>query len=161
MNAKKTRLRAWARLTCKNAVIFGAIVGMLSTVGSTAIAQTRVAYVVQSDRGGMIGQRSKEIRGLRATGQPVELRGTCLSACTMYLSLPNACVSSNATLGFHGPTRNGQRLSAREFDHWSQVMASNYREPLRSWYMTEGRHRISGYYRFSGAQLIQMGYRQC
>ena len=124
-------------------------------------AQTGGAIIVRSDRGGMLGQRSQQIRQLRASGQRVELRGTCLSACTMYLSLPNACVAASASFGFHGPSRNQRALPAAEFEHWSEVMARNYREPLRSWFLSEARYRISGYYELSGAELIRMGYAAC
>lgn len=161
MSSRKTRLRDQNRFVQTAKLALGLIIGTLGMGGTDAAAQTSVAYIVQSDRGGWIGQRSKEIRALRASGQPVELRGTCLSACTMYLSLPNACIAPTATFGFHGPSRNGQALPPREFDHWSQVMADTYREPLRSWFMNEGRYRTSGYFQLSGAQLINMGYRQC
>lgn len=161
MKINITRLRA--RLWCvqKRLVVCSALAGTAALVGGPVLAQTQAAFIVQSDRGGMLGQRSREIRKLRAAGQRVELRGTCLSACTMYLSLPNVCVSSSATFGFHGPTRDGQRLSDPEFDHWSQVMANNYREPLRSWFLTEARYRTSGFYKLSGAELIRIGYPQC
>jgi hypothetical protein len=161
MEFKETRLRDWLFTAPKRLALGCAAAGLLMMAAPPVAAQARAAYIVQSDRGGMIGQRSQQIRSFRAAGQRVELRGTCLSACTMYLSLPNACVASNATFGFHGPTRNGQRLSQREFEHFSQVMADNYREPLRSWFLTKARHRTSGYYSLSGAELINMGYRGC
>jgi len=161
MESKETRLRAWHRSAKKMFMIGCAVAGLLGTGAAPALAQARAAFIVQSDRGGWLNQRSKEIRQFRSTGQRVELRGTCLSACTMYLSLPGTCVSRNATLGFHGPSRNGQPLSRQDFDHWSRVMASNYREPLRTWFMNEGRHRTSGYHRISGVELIRMGYTEC
>ena len=162
MKSKETRLRAWYPHALKKVILSCIVSGILSTAGSSAIAQTRVAYVVQNDRGGMIGERRMKVDSLRSTGQRVELRGTCLSACTMYLSLPNTCVYSNASLGFHGPTtRDGQRLSNSDFDYWSSVMASNYREPLRQWFMTKARYLTSGYYKLTGAELIRMGYQQC
>ena len=133
----------------------------LAVMAGPAAAQSGGTMVVNADRGGYIGQRSAEIRFLRATGQRVEVRGLCLSACTMYLSLPNMCVAPDARLGFHGPSRNGRALAPVEFDHWSEVMAESYREPLLSWFMNEGRYRTSGYYEFTGAALIRMGYPAC
>ncbi len=117
--------------------------------------------VVTNDRGGSLGERADLIRQLRSSGQRVELRGTCLSACTMYLGLTNICISASAQFGFHGPTRDGHRLPAAEFDLWSQVMARNYAPELQRWYLHTARHRISGYYRKSGAELIRMGYPEC
>ena len=161
MKLKKPRLRAWLFSAQKKLTLFCTVLGVLSITGSAVAAQTRAVFVVQSDRGGWIVQRSKKIRDLSATGQRVELRGSCLSACTMYLSLPSACISPSATFGFHGPTRNGQQLSKREFDYFSRILADNYKEPLRSWFMTEARYRTVGYYKFTGAQLISMGYSRC
>ena len=98
---------------------------------------------------------------LAATGQRVEILGTCLSACTMYLELPNVCVSPAAVFGFHGPSWYGKALSPDQFDRWSQVMARGYREPLKSWYLTTARYETSGYFRLSGSDLIGMGYPRC
>lgn len=117
--------------------------------------------VVRDDRGGLLGVRSDLIRQYRSAGQRVELRGTCLSACTMYLALPDICVASGARFGFHGPSDHGRRLSDAEFEHWSQLMARHYNAPLQAWYLAEARYRISGYYELTGAELIRLGYPSC
>lgn len=124
-------------------------------------ARAQQTIVVKNDRGGLIQSRATTVNRLRASGQRVEIRGTCLSACTMLLGASNVCVSPNATLGFHGPTSYGRRLVPEDFEHWSRVMASNYSPRLRSWYMNTGRYRLSGYYRLSGREVINMGYRRC
>lgn len=161
MKLKVTRLRAWMDYALRGVVLSTAVIGAISVSDTPARAESGGIMVVRSDRGGLIGQRTREIGLLRATGQRVELRGTCLSACTMYLSLPNVCVSPSATFGFHGPTRDGKKLPKQEFDHWSEMMARNYREPLRSWFMSKARYRISGYFELGGTELIQMGYPSC
>ncbi len=93
-------------------LVFAATLACISTAaGYPVMAAPDAPMIVTNDRGGLLGQRSAEIRALRSSGQRVELRGTCLSACTMYLGLANVCVSPSAPFGFHGPTRNGKRLS--------------------------------------------------
>jgi len=161
MASNVTRSWDWLLHVAKRLFLSCAVMGMALATVEPAAAQSGGAKVVRSDGGGWLSQRSAEIRQLRATGQRVELRGTCLSACTMYLALPNVCVDRSASFGFHGPTRNGQNLPAHEFEHWSGVMADTYREPLRSWYLTEARYRTTGYYQVSGSELINMGYPQC
>ncbi|OZA19545.1 MAG: hypothetical protein B7Y02_00650 [Rhodobacterales bacterium 17-64-5] len=156
-----TRLRELFSVALRQTIIAVAVFGSMAITDDAVMAQTTNAIVVRSDGGGFLGQRSDEIKYLRATGQRVELIGTCISACTMYLSLPNACVSPTAVFGFHGPSGDGQSLSPEEFEHWSEVMARNYREPLRSWYLSTARYEISGYYKLTGAQLINMGYQSC
>ena len=143
-----------------------AALALAATVGTAARADylflaASKTMVVTSDRGGYLTQRSDQISRLRAAGDRVELRGTCLSACTMYLSLPNVCVAPTAIFGFHGPSLNGVPLPPRDFDYWSEVMASNYNPPLRSWFMKKARYNTSGYYQVTGEQLIRLGYPTC
>lgn len=124
-------------------------------------AQTGAALIIRNDPGGLLGARSAELRRLRASGQRVELRGSCYSACTMYLGLPNVCIAPGARLGFHGPSWYGADLPPDRFEHWSQVIARNYREPLRSWFLGEARYKTRDYIVLSGAELIRMGYPRC
>ena len=122
----------------------------------------RGVIVVGNDRGGYVGQRAQQIRRIRAAGQRVEIRGrVCLSSCTMYLGLQNTCVSPRTTFGFHGPTRNGRRLTGGEFEYWSKIIADHYPVGLRTWYMETARNRVTNYYRLSGRELIQMGVKPC
>ena len=72
MFLKKARLRDQKWFAQITALSLSLTAGAFGTVGTEAAAQTIVAYVVQSDRGGWIGQRSKEIRSLRASRQAVE-----------------------------------------------------------------------------------------
>jgi len=117
--------------------------------------------VVRGDPGGLLAPRQAEVQRLRASGRRVELRGTCNSACTMYLGLENVCVDRRASFGFHGPSSYGRPLPATEFERWSRIMAEGYREPLKSWFLDTARHDISGHKRLSGAELIRLGYPEC
>lgn len=67
----------------------------------------------------------------------------------------------NTTFGFHGPSSSGRRLAQKDFDYFSQVMADYYPEPLKVWFMAEGRNRISGVYKVKGSQIIDMGVPAC
>ncbi|MBL4812771.1 MAG: hypothetical protein JKX69_10560 [Rhodobacteraceae bacterium] len=134
----------------------------LSAAPNTALGQSQAALIIGNDRGGMIGARAAEIDALRATGRPVEIRGSiCFSSCTMYLGAANVCILPSTTFGFHGPSNHGAPLPADRFEHWSQIMARYYREPLRSWFMTDARYDRVRVHRLSGNQLIRMGYRRC
>lgn len=139
----------------------GLVAGITVFMASAAILQAGGALVIRFDPGGPLGARNAEIRALQASGRRVELRGRCYSACTMYLGLPNTCVAPAAWLGFHGPSQHGTTLPPAGFEYWSQIMARNYREPLRSWFLREGRYRTTDYYLISGTALIHMGYPQC
>lgn len=141
------------------------VIGAAVLVGMAAFgaqAQSRAPLVVQNDRGGLIGARALEISDINAQDIRVELRGRiCYSSCTLYLGADNVCLSEETVFGFHGPSQRGTALPQDRFEHWSNVMAAHYNAPLRDWFLSEARHRISGYYRVSGASLIALGYAAC
>lgn len=117
--------------------------------------------VIRDDAGGRVDWRAAEIAKLRASGRPVELRGECMSACTMYLSLPQVCVAANTTFGFHGPSFYGIPLNQHDFDYWSQVIAAHYPKAIADWYMADARFNTNRTRRIRGSELIKMGYPEC
>lgn len=123
-------------------------------------AQGLGALIVKNDLGGRIDVRMREIENLRAQGRPVELRGeACVSACTMYLGLENVCVDPRTTFGFHGPSNYGRPLPKENFEYWSQVLASYYKQPLSDWFTQKARFEINEIYNIPGTELIRLGYR--
>lgn len=134
---------------------------ILTVLAATSVAAQGVT-IIGNDRGGLVGERARIVDSFRAGGERIEIRGNlCYSACTMYLGAGDVCVSPDTTFGFHGPSRNGTPLAPASFDHWSRVMARYYNEPLRQWFMSEGRHTRTDVYRLSGRQIINLGYAQC
>lgn len=117
--------------------------------------------IVARDFGGNIGLRFQEIESLRDEGRKVEIRGTCASACTMYLALPDTCLEPQVEMRFHGPSVDGRAVKGPAFDTVSGIMARAYPEPLRGWFMEEGRYRVRGYHTIRGAELIAMGVKEC
>ena len=120
-------------------------------------------HTIRDDPGGAIGARVRQVAALRAEGARVRITGGCWSSCTMLLALPGACVTPSARLGFHGPGsgRYGIALSPAAFERWSRVMASHYPEPLRGWYLREGRNITVGFTVMRGAELIRLGIPAC
>lgn len=140
--------------------------GMMATAATCLCAAPAVAgsqsYVVGSDHGGYLSDRLAELAQLQRRGARVEIRGqVCYSTCTMFLGLPGTCVNPNTEFGFHGPSRNGRRLAQQDFEYFSRVIADYYPEPLRNWFMAEGRNRISGIHRIKGQEIIRMGVPAC
>lgn len=136
--------------------------GSLPEIESVSKTYEDGPLIVRNDRGGLVGQRAKEVASLQDKGRAVELRGrVCLSSCTMYLGLERACVSPSTTFGFHGPSYYGRPLSSRDFEYWSQVIAAHYPPALKTWYLRKGRYKQSGYFQIKGSELIAMGIRRC
>lgn len=141
-------------------VFFFALLLMLAPVAALAGPDLRIG----NDRGGALEERVAIIEMLRAQGTRVEIRGEhCLSACTLYLGLPDVCISARTRFGFHGPGAGlyGVALPPSQFEYWSVRMASFYPDPLRDWFMSTGRYRLMGFYQFSGAELIGLGFTEC
>lgn len=132
---------------------------------ATAVAQSTSEFtprIVRNDRGGVLRTRLAEIRLLRETGRPVRIEGNiCYSTCTLYLGLPQTCVSPNTTFGFHGPSSWGRALDTETFNRASRIIADHYPAPLRKWYMDEARYKLRTIVRVDAKQIIQMGVRRC
>lgn len=93
--------------------------------------------VIVNDRGGNVLQAIARREDLRTSGRPVEIRGYCRSACTIYISLPNACLGPNAIIGFHAPRIAGTQIVPPLVD---QMVAEYYRGGIRRMWMSEWRH---------------------
>jgi hypothetical protein len=156
-NQSKSPFIGFAQLFCLIAVL--AIAGLAPSY----VAAADQPKIIRKDLGGSVADRVSILQRLKATGQPVEIRGQCASSCTMYLGLPNTCVAPNARLGFHGPQSAlyGISLPADEFEYWSHLMADEYPPRIRSWFLTTARNVTVGAYFISGREAIRLGARAC
>ncbi len=59
--------------------------------------------VIRDNKGGNVMRAIQRRQQLEHWGGPVEIRGYCGSACTLFITMPNACLGPNATVGFHAP----------------------------------------------------------
>lgn len=135
---------------------------LLAPVAGHAAMSKATAYVVNSDLGGVIGERVKEINRIQTDGRRVEIRGRlCLSSCTMFLGVDDVCISPKTRFGFHGPSYYGKPLSPERFEFWSSVIAEYYPAPIKKWFMETGRFKIKGYYAMEGVELIKYGIPTC
>lgn len=134
----------------------------LSATGADAASLQR-KIVVQADPGGAVSQRIAEIQAFRKQGVRVHIEGQCNSSCTLYLGMPQTCVSRQARLGFHGPMSQfaGIPLPPQQFEEWSQLMASYYPSPVRKWFLKDARYTLDGIKTISGTQLIKLGVPEC
>lgn len=143
-------------------IMRAALIMGIGAIGSGQAHASLRPYVIGSDRGGFLRDRQLEIRRIQASGQPIEIRGAiCYSTCTMFLGLPQTCISAETVFGFHGPSRSGTRLPTEDFDRYSRLISQDYPKPLRDWFMKKGRKRINGVHRIKGTEIIRMGVKEC
>lgn len=104
---------------------------------------------VDRDMGGFYLERITEMAEITLSDQTIEIRGTCASACTLYLGMPDrTCVHPRARLGFHGPQayRNGRQQAVPEpfRSEVVQTIAAHYPPGLSGLVSGTRRPRIRG-----------------
>lgn len=108
------------------------ILGLATLIAPPAGAQPRgKPVVIVNNKGGNVMEAIKYRNKLARSGRPIEVRGYCRSACTIYITLPNACLGPNAIVGFHAPRIPGTTIIPPIVD---ELMAQYYRNGiLRKW----------------------------
>ncbi|WP_442771714.1 hypothetical protein [Paenirhodobacter enshiensis] len=96
-----------------SAAVLAGCVGSPGPAQSTPAGGTRNApIVIRNDHGGNVAANILRREQLANSGREVQLRGFCDSACTMFTTLPNACLAPDATFGFHAPSIGGSSTPA-------------------------------------------------
>ena len=95
--------------------------------------------VINNDKGGNVLAAINRRNRLEASGRPVEIRGYCRSACTMFITLPNACLAPDASVGFHAPRIPNTQVIPPIVD---QLMGSHYRNGILRKWNAEWRHSL-------------------
>lgn len=96
--------------------------------------------VIWNNRGGNVLQMVQYRNKLAASGRPVEIRGYCRSACTILITMPNACLGPKATVGFHAPRIPNTKIIPPVVD---QIMARFYRNGILSKWNSTWKNSLS------------------
>ena len=111
-----------------------------------AEAQNRGPFIdVTNNRGGNVLEMVRYREELARSGKTVRIRGYCRSACTILITLPNACLGPGARVGFHAPRIPNTRIIPPYVD---QIMGQYYRGAIRErwfggWNRSHQMHVIS------------------
>jgi hypothetical protein len=117
-------------------------------VALPAIAATSTPY----SKGGRTRDFAVDVQKYRQSGELFRIRGHCQSACTMFLSLPNACVEPSARLLFH----------AAKTPQGTSDMINSYNGKLRAYLSARGAMDTPAFHTISGRDMIsKFGYRRC
>lgn len=105
------------------------------------------------DGGGLVDKYLRQTAYYKNTGQELKLLN-CRSACTMALSLPNACVYPRSVVKFHAA-----------YDANTKQIDAEWTARLMSMYPVQVQQRLGRlerpYKTLSGAELIKLGVRRC
>lgn len=114
--------------------------------------------VVRGDWGGHLAAYGLERIDWLNRGVAPRIEGICASACVTHLTVPGACVTRGARLGFHGvyPLRP---VPPEVLRGWEENFAAGLPEGLRGWWWREARPLPMGEMLWrSGADLIEAGH---
>jgi hypothetical protein len=106
---------------------------MIRSIAMTACLL--LSQPAKADNGGYVLQYALKTLKLNESGELKELRGTCLSACTLYLGVRNLCVGKDIKLGFHAPY--GGKTPGANRDAATYMMRS-YPIWVREWINARG-----------------------
>lgn len=98
------------------------------------------------------------IQQYNASGERFRIDRHCQSACTMFLSIRNVCVTPDATLLFHAGGNVQQGVNAAT----TQKMLSTYNGALRRYVTANHYMETFDFHSISGEDIIKrFGYRAC
>lgn len=110
--------------------------------------------VVHKDLGGLVSEYRTMTELYRQQNREVRLH-ECRSACTLALSLPNVCVYPTSVLRFHSAYHRDTKQVDQSV---SRELLSAYPTPVRE---RLGNHLTRHYRSLTGAELIELGVRDC
>jgi hypothetical protein len=116
---------------------------LIAAVVSTALTVTAASAteIIRDDIGGKIQDYTTHFRQVRASGEPVVIAGTCVSACTMVLGFvpsDRLCATQNAVLGFHAAwmfDKSGKHVVSAS---GTQDLMNTYPAAARAWIARHG-----------------------
>ncbi|MDO5620484.1 MAG: hypothetical protein Q4G24_03335 [Paracoccus sp. (in: a-proteobacteria)] len=108
--------------------------------------------VMTNNHGGNVMQMVSTRNQLAQSGREVQLRGACSSACTILITLPNACLGPNARIGFHAPRLPGTQVIPPMVD---QIMAQYYRNGILDRWNNEWKAKLDMTY-ISAAEYVRL-----
>lgn len=130
-------------------MLFSMIASCTKPSDSGTITQNDAQIVIRNNDGGTIAAFEKERARLAKSGKTVVLAGYCASACTIFYSLPNACLAKGATLHFHGA--KGLPLISEVVGN--SRMAKYYRAGVKSEFLADWKNYSKPLKRVTRAQM--------
>gem|GEM_PF-4095619 len=113
------------------------------------------------DAGGVVDDYMAELYRLKQHPEiEKRLEGTCVSACTLFIAVPQVCVSRGLMLWFHAPHSSATYLIA---DHDRFRMFTEYPPVIQQWLeRTRALDSVELRFVLTGRMLIDlMGFREC
>jgi len=100
------------------------------------------------------------VQQYNASGERFRIDAHCQSACTIFLSIRNVCITPNAQLLFHAGGNPNAR--GRKHEPSTQKMIAAYKPALRQYLVQNHYMDTFDFHTISGSEMIsRFGYRAC
>jgi hypothetical protein len=122
-------------------------------------------YVLRDEPGGEYWEHWNRFKAIADSGDLVEIRGACLSACTLvmvHVQKDHLCFGEGASLQFH-VSRHAE-TGEPDPDFTTRMMVNQYPQDIRKWILTKGgvaKMTIAQMWTLRAADLWSMGYPKC
>jgi hypothetical protein len=143
---------------------FGALL-LLSAIGALASAPAHAEGSVSALNMGMgaksgeMGRFDAVVEQYNASGERFRIDSHCQSACTIFLSIRNVCITPNATLLFHA---GGSMKRGRLNEGATQHMLAAYKPALRRYVLDHHFMDTFEFHTIPGREMIsRFGYPAC
>ena len=133
--------------------------GVLAATPAHADGSVSALGMGMGARPGEMPRFDAVVQQYNASGERFRIDSHCQSACTIFLSIRNVCITPGATLLFHaGGDPRANRMSAASTQH----MLNAYNSALRQ-YVTENHFMDSfAFHTISGREMVaRFGYPGC
>ena len=122
-----------------------------------SVSSLRMGYGARNPQ--EFAQFQSVIQQYNASGERFRIDSHCQSACTMFLSIRNVCVTPDSTLLFHA---GGNMQKGIINPAYSAKMASHYKPALRQYVMANHYMDTFEFHSIPGSEIIsRFGYRAC
>jgi hypothetical protein len=130
------------------------IVAALVLGSTSAMAGNNAGY----ELGGRFKRFDPVVSQYNLSGELFRIDGLCKSACTLFLSIRNVCVSRGATFFFHAGHDTSRNITASATNH----MLGAYNAGLRDYVTANHYMETLEFHAISGRDMIRrFGYKQC
>jgi hypothetical protein len=110
-------------------------------LSALTVTSASATVVLGDDKGGKMEEYTARFQQMRNLGETVVIDGTCLSACTMVLSLvpPNrVCATPKAVLGFHAAWMYDNSRNRVASASGTRDLMKTYPAAVRAWIERNG-----------------------
>lgn len=135
---------------------------MKAAIAATLLLASSPAFAVGSiagyEKGGRFVRFDPVVSQYNMSGEPFRIDGICKSACTLFLSIRNVCITRRATFFFHAGHDRNRNITVSATNH----MLAAYNDQLRSYVLANHYMETLAFHPISGREMIRkFGYPEC